>query len=92
MSFIENLNWRYATKKFNGRKIGTSKNFFYKCSEIIDSCPMEGFEPLSFQKELNLSEYIIPCALLALGYRAADDEAQKFAKTRFTKEDLFTKI
>ena len=58
----------------------------------IDSCPMEGFENLSFQKELGLPEYIIPCALLALGYRATDDEAQNFAKTRFTKEDLFTVV
>jgi nitroreductase / dihydropteridine reductase len=59
------------------------------CAELnIDSCPMEGFMPDQFAQILGLPEHIKPVALLALGYRS---EEPSFPKTRFPKEELFSK-
>lgn len=61
------------------------------CAELkIDSCPMEGFESLTFQKELDLPDHIVPCVLMAVGTRAIDDKV--FEKTRFPESDFFTEI
>ena len=62
------------------------------CAELgIDSSPMEGFDPLSFHKILNLPEHMMPVALLALGYRDSEDKfsPEKAPKARFSKTDLF---
>lgn len=60
------------------------------CAELeIDSCPMEGFDPVAFKKILNLPENLYPQAALAVGYRAGDDAAAGRPKTRFPKEELF---
>ena len=62
------------------------------CAELsIDSSPMEGFDPLSFHKILDLPEYMMPVALLALGYRDVNDRftPDNAPKARFSKTDLF---
>ncbi len=62
------------------------------CAELgIDSSPMEGFDPSSFHKILNLPEYMMPVALLALGYRDPNDRftPANAPKARFSKTDLF---
>ena len=50
----------------------------------LDSSPMEGFDPKSFSKILNLPSHIVPTALCAIGY-AADSPREK---TRFPREKI----
>lgn len=62
------------------------------CAELgIDSSPMEGFDPLSFHKILDLPEYMMPVVLLAIGYRDLNDRftPENAPKARFPKTDLF---
>ena len=51
----------------------------------FDSCPMEGFDPKSYAKILNLPDNLIPTALCPIGY--ADDSPKP--KLRFPKADMF---
>lgn len=53
----------------------------------IDSCPMEGFDPIQFKKILDLPQNFEPVVILPVGYRSTDDVVR--AKTRFSKDDLF---
>jgi nitroreductase len=63
------------------------------CAELkIDSSPMEGFDSMAYKKILNIPNNINPVVLLAIGYRDEADPALKFAKTRFSEEDIFTNI
>ncbi len=55
----------------------------------IDACPMEGFKPDEFKSILELSEYMNPVVIMALGYRDPEDGAAKRKKVRFPKDDLF---
>jgi nitroreductase len=56
------------------------------CAELqIDSCPIEGFLPLEFKKELALPRNFYPVVCLAIGYRA-DSPRIKFP---FPMDDLF---
>lgn len=56
------------------------------CAELqIDSCPIEGFLPTEFKKELNLPKHFHPAVCLAIGYRA-DTSRVKFP---FSIDDLF---
>ncbi|MBU6370624.1 MAG: nitroreductase family protein [Patescibacteria group bacterium] len=57
----------------------------------LDACPMEGFDAKAFEKILGLPENLHVQAALAVGYRAADDEAAKRPKVRFPKSELFSK-
>ena len=50
----------------------------------FDSCPMEGFNALEFQKILDLPVDIVPTVLCPIGY-AADTQPAKF---RFAKEEM----
>ena len=51
--------------------------------ERIDACPMEGFEPEKYDRELNLEEEGLTTVLLMpIGYRAADDMFSDFKKVR----------
>ena len=56
----------------------------------LDSCPMEGFDAAAFKKILGLGDNYRVEAALAVGYRAADDEAAQKPKVRFAKEELFS--
>ncbi len=51
----------------------------------FDSCPMEGFDPAGYSKELGLPPNIVPTALCPVGY-AAD---MPRPKARFEREEVF---
>jgi nitroreductase len=55
----------------------------------VDTCPMEGIEPVKYDKVLNLHETgystVVACAA---GYRAEDDKYADLAKVRFAKSDV----
>ena len=56
----------------------------------IDASPMEGFDPKAFDEILGLTELgFASKVLLAVGFRAEDDEAQKQKKVRFDSADVF---
>jgi nitroreductase len=58
------------------------------CAELeLDSAPMEGFKPDTFDEHLELPASMKSVVLLAIGKRAHDS---KRAKVRFSKEDLFS--
>jgi nitroreductase len=65
------------------------------CAAIldVDACPMEGLEPLQYDKILNLagSGYatVVACAL---GYRAAGDKYASVAKVRYENMDVVRHI
>jgi nitroreductase / dihydropteridine reductase len=61
--------------------------------EGIDSCPMEGFEPSSYDKLLGLDEMNLESVLvLPVGYRAADDMFSEFKKVRRPIEDVIIEL
>jgi len=51
----------------------------------FDSCPMEGFSPEEYSRELGLSEHIVPIALCPIGYSADTPKP----KVRFKKNEVF---
>lgn len=58
------------------------------CAELqIDSCPMEGFDPVEIKKILGLPPHLFPCVMLPVGRRAATEVLKP--KVRFSKADLF---
>jgi nitroreductase len=65
------------------------------CAAVIgvDACPMEGLNPVGYDKVLNLngSGYatVVACAL---GYRAAGDKYAGLAKVRYETKDLVQQI
>ncbi|QDH17550.1 oxygen-insensitive NAD(P)H nitroreductase [Swingsia samuiensis] len=59
----------------------------------VDSTPIEGFDPAILNAEFNLPEQgLNATVIIALGYRAEDDENARVAKSRFSEEDVFSKI
>jgi nitroreductase/dihydropteridine reductase len=59
----------------------------------IDACPMEGFEPGSFDEILGLRNLGLTASVIApIGFRADDDHFSKAAKVRRPKEELFIHI
>lgn len=52
----------------------------------IDSCPMEGFDPVQVHKILELDDTLVPVVYLALGKASTDEHAPRF---RFPVDDLF---
>lgn len=61
------------------------------CAELqIDSCPMEGFDPVAVGKILSLPENLSIASILPIGYRATTENPRP--KVRFPKEKLFTTI
>lgn len=51
--------------------------------EEIDSCPMEGFDPVNFDEILNLEEKNLTSVLvMPVGYRASDDYMKDLKKVR----------
>jgi nitroreductase len=55
----------------------------------VDTCPMEGIEPVKYDKVLGLHEKglatVVACAA---GYRSLDDKYAELAKVRFLKAEL----
>jgi nitroreductase len=59
----------------------------------IDSCPMEGFEAEAYNEILGLSKKGLNATLVAaIGYRAAEDDTQHYAKVRQPENELFTHL
>ena len=65
-------------------------NLMAACASLkIDSCPMEGFVPAEYDRLLDLeSKNLHASVVLPVGYRAADDEQQSFAKVRKPLEEM----
>lgn len=58
-------------------------------TEVIDACPMEGFEPEGYATILGLTELNLkPVLVLPVGYRAEDDMFQDFKKVRRPISDV----
>jgi nitroreductase/dihydropteridine reductase len=59
----------------------------------IDTCPMEGFNAVSFDEILGLKALGLTASVIApIGYRAEEDTLGKAAKVRRPKEELFIHI
>lgn len=59
----------------------------------IDALPMEGFDFPALDAEFDLrSQNLAPIAVVALGYRAADDFNATLPKSRFSAEQIFTHV
>ncbi len=55
----------------------------------IDTCPLEGIEPNTYDQILNLQDSgYETIAAVALGYRSAEDKSQGNKKVRFDKNDV----
>lgn len=69
-------------------------NMMQAAAELkIDSSPMEGFEPESYDDILELSDKRLTASVvLAVGYRSEEDNTQFLPKVRKSKEELFTII
>lgn len=59
----------------------------------IDACPMEGFEPETYNELLGLNDKGLNTSVVAaIGYRSEEDDTQHNKKVRQSKELLFTHI
>jgi len=57
----------------------------------IDGCPMEGIDPVAYDKILDLpSKGLTTSVACALGYRSKEDAYAAAAKVRFEKSELIT--
>lgn len=64
------------------------------CAELkIDACPMEGFDPIAYNKILDLDSKGLSASLVApIGFRHIEDGTQELAKVRKPLELLFDEI
>jgi nitroreductase len=61
--------------------------------EGIDAGPMEGFDPQKVDEILGLDKLgLQSVVMLALGYRASEEEVQKYKKVRFAKEEVVIEV
>jgi len=51
----------------------------------IDSCPMQGFDPVAYSKILDIPENLVPTLIVPLGYPAD----KPMPKSRLPKEEIF---
>ncbi len=58
----------------------------------IDSCPMEGFDPVVVGELLGLPDNQKALVMLPIGYRVEGDGPRTPQKVRFSKEALFTEV
>ena len=59
----------------------------------IDTCPMEGFIPTSYDEALDLDQKGLTTAVLCpAGYRLDDDKYATLPKVRYAKEDVVERI
>ena len=59
----------------------------------IDSCPMEGFDPMKYQEFLDLkSKNLMPVVVLPIGYRSEEDFIAKLPKVRKKRENFVLEI
>ncbi|AXT53389.1 NAD(P)H-dependent oxidoreductase [Aquimarina sp. BL5] len=69
-------------------------NALNACAELkLDSTPMEGFEPESYDEILNLKDKGLKTSVvLAIGYRSEEDDTQNTKKVRKPLGAIFEKI
>lgn len=59
----------------------------------IDACPMEGFDPVILNRELNLREKGFTASLIvSLGRHAENDFNRKLPKSRWPQQTVFTEL
>lgn len=59
----------------------------------VDSCPMEGFDPVKFNEILGLEALNLNATIvLPVGFRAADDETQNYKKVRRDLTDIVVRM
>ena len=59
----------------------------------VDGCPMEGFDPAGFNEILGLdTHHLHATVIFPIGYRAATDQTQHYAKVRIASEDFVVTI
>jgi nitroreductase len=59
----------------------------------IDTCPMEGFEPVKYDRELGLAKRGLAASVVCVaGYRAGDDKYAAHKKVRFPIEQVVERI
>ncbi|MBT8320617.1 MAG: NAD(P)H-dependent oxidoreductase [Eudoraea sp.] len=69
-------------------------NLMAACAELrIDSCPMEGFDPVQYDEILGLKEKGLSSAVVAtVGYRSEEDQTQDLPKVRKKSELIFETV
>lgn len=59
----------------------------------IDTCPMEGFNPVAYQEALGLKDKgLMPVVILPVGYRSEEDVYSKAEKVRKTRDNFVIEI
>ncbi len=59
----------------------------------IDSCAMEGFDPVGYQKMLNLeSENLMPVVILPIGFRSNEEVMASLPKVRKTRDEFVLEV
>ncbi len=68
-------------------------NFMTAASLLgIDTCPMEGIDPVKYDEVLGLNHGYKTVVAVAAGYRAPSDKYATLPKVRFTAEELIVRI
>lgn len=89
---------KISTLPLENRNTWTSKQTYLALGNLlnaaaslkIDVTPMEGFEPEKINAILELDKLGLNASLIAtIGYRAAEDATQHYAKVRKSDEELF---
>ncbi|HCC05994.1 TPA: NAD(P)H-dependent oxidoreductase [Candidatus Nomurabacteria bacterium] len=78
-------------KVWNSRQVYIPLGVMLTASALleVDTCPMEGFDTNKFDEILGLNEMgYSSTAILALGYRAEDDDTAHYKKSRFGTEEI----
>ncbi len=81
-----------SIKEWNSHQVYLALGFALAtaASTGIDSCPIEGFKPKSYDRILRLKEQgLMSVVCLALGYRDAQDKTIARKKVRFPAQDIF---
>ena len=61
--------------------------------KMVDGCPMEGFSSDAFNETLGLAAHNLTATVIfPVGYRAASDDTQHYAKVRRTAEDMIVRM
>jgi nitroreductase len=86
----------YGARSFNVNEWATRQAYialgnFMTCAAVlgIDTCPMEGIEPIKYDEALGLASQgwatVVACAA---GYRSPEDKYAELAKVRFPKAEV----
>lgn len=69
-------------------------NLLTACANLrLDACPMEGFDNNAYDQILGLEEQgLHAVAVVAVGYRSAEDSYASLEKVRFPEEELFETV